>query len=355
MNPPLECPLPFHYAAFPRCGAREPGKGIAANGLIWCYFDNVGEVVNTRHLVKEGLLSGIHKGWDGFVWMMKILVPISLFTAILEWSGGIGYLDFLVRPVMKLLFLPPMAALPLLIGALTGVYGGIAAMVVLPFTLDQMTLLAIFILIFHNVVQESIIQGKSGIHPLKALIFRFLPAVITVILTAQFLDTGNGEVINQEVLATSTQTFTEMLQTWGWTMLALAFKILLIIMSLLIIMELLGAFGYIDRIVRLFKPLFHIFGLSPTAGIIWITALIFGLAYGAAVIVEEAGKGHLTREELERLHLSIGINHAIVEDPTLFLALGLGAFWLWIPRLLAAIISVHLLWLYQRAIRRRHR
>jgi hypothetical protein len=118
-------------------------------------------------------------------------------------------------------------------------------------------------------------------------------------------------------------------------------------------MEVLKEFGWIDRLVSLFLPLFRIFGLSPTAGIIWITALFFGLAYGAAVIVEEAEKGHLTREELERLHLSIGINHAVIEDPSLFLALGLGAFWLWAPRLFAAIVSVHFLALCQR-VKLRH-
>ena len=314
-----------------------------------------GALMNTGHHLRDGLLSGIHKGWRGFVWMMKILVPISLFTAILEWSGWIGQLDFVVQPIMKLLFLPPMAALPLLIGALTGVYGGIAAMAVLPFTLDQMTLMAIFILIFHNVVQESIIQGKSGIHPLKALLFRFIPAVLTVVLAAQFLDPADGGGTTKAVLATSAPPFGKMLQAWGWTMLALAFKIFLIIMSLLIILELLRAAGLIDRIVRLFKPLFVLFGLNPTGGIIWIAALLFGLTYGAAVIVEEAKKGHLTRDELERLHLSIGINHSIVEDPTLFLALGLGAFWLWLPRLAAAIVAVHLLRFYRVAMGRRRR
>lgn len=307
-----------------------------------------------KRLLKEGCLSGIRKGWDGFVWMMKILVPISLFTTILEWSGWINTLDFLVQPVMKLLFLPPMAALPLLIGALTGIYGGIAAMVMLPFTMEQMTLMAIFILICHNVIQESIIQGKSGIHPLKALLFRLLPAIVTVILTAQFLDTTNGNAVAIEIQAASTRTFTQMLLTWGITMIGLALKIFLIIMSLLTLMEVLKAFGWIDRLVRLFTPFLRIFGLSPSAGIIWITALLFGLAYGAAVIVEEAEKGHLTQEELERLHLSIGINHAIIEDPTLFLALGLGAVWMWVPRLLAAILSVHLLRCYRQAVPTSH-
>ena len=52
----------------------------------------------------------------------------------------------------------------------------------------------------------------------------------------------------------------------------------------------------------------------------------------------------MTVEELERLHLSIGINHAMIEDPSLFLPLGIHP--LWIPRLVAAILAVHLLSLW---------
>jgi hypothetical protein len=311
--------------------------------------------VKQGHLLKEGFFCGLHRGWDGFIWMMKILLPISLFTAILEWSGWIRHLDFLVQPVMKVLFLPPMAALPLLIGALSGVYGAIAAMAVLPFTPEQMTLMAIFILICHNVIQESVVQGKSGIHPLKATLFRLIPAIITVVLAAQFLDTRNGDSRVAEALAMPAETFLHMLGGWAATMLYLALKIFLIIMSLLTTMEILKALGWIAKIVNSFAPLFRIFGLSAKAGIIWITALIFGLAYGAAVIVEEAEKGNLSREELERLHLSIGINHAIVEDPSLFLALGLGAFWLWAPRLIMAILAVHLLRLWRSAQHRQRK
>jgi hypothetical protein len=81
---------------------------------------------------------------------------------------------------------------------------------------------------------------------------------------------------------------------------------------------------------------------------LWIAACAFGIAYGAAVIIEEAKEGHLTKEELEKLHLSIGINHSMVEDPALFLPLGIGAFWLWIPRLITAILAVHLFDLWHR-------
>jgi len=94
-------------------------------------------------------------------------------------------------------------------------------------------------------------------------------------------------------------------------------------------------------------------GLDQRAGILWLTAVVFGLAYGAAVIVEEVKEGALSPEELTRLHLSIGINHSMVEDPTLFLSLGLSAFWLWIPRLITAIVAVHLLFLWHRMKKRK--
>lgn len=73
----------------------------------------------------------------------------------------------------------------------------------------------------------------------------------------------------------------------------------------------------------------------------WLTAVIFGLSYGAAVIVSEVRNSSFTQAELEDLHISIGINHAIIEDPAIFLSLGLNPFWLWVPRFIAAIIAVH--------------
>ena len=63
-------------------------------------------------------------------------------------------------------------------------------------------------------------------------------------------------------------------------------------------------------------------GLSEKSGSIWMTASIFGLMYSAPVIVEEIKAGNLGQAERERLHLSVGINHSIFEDPVLFLSFG---------------------------------
>lgn len=298
--------------------------------------------------LKEGLTRGISKGWKGFVWMIEIILPVSFLTALLAWSGWMERVDFVIQPVMGFLSLPGIAALPLLMGALTGIYGGIASMAVLPLNVGQMTLIAVFLLIAHNLILEGIVQGKSGMGILKATLFRLVFAVITVLIIAPFIDTdGQSTASAATTVLHSSQTFTDMLSQWCHVMWVLAIKIFFIIMFVLTMVEILKIFGWINYVVRFISPVLKIMGLSRSAGILWITAIMFGLAYGGAVIVEEAKRGNLTDEELERLHLSIGINHAVIEDPALFLPFGIGLFWLWIPRLVIAIVAVHLLALWR--------
>ena len=302
--------------------------------------------------LKRGLKSGLWKGWSGFVWIMKIFIPISFFTSILAWTGWLSRLDFLLQPLMSILSLPAVAALPLLIGALTNIYGGIAVMAVLPFSRDQMTLMAIFLLIAHNLIQEGVVQAKSGIHPLKATMFRLVAATFTVIAVAPFFDITTTVMGTTGLYFEPPKPIIDAIQEWGLTTLSLIIKIFVIVMSILTLLEIMKTFDLIHPMVRLLDPLLKLMGLNQKVGFLWLTAVIFGVAYGGAVIVEEVKSGHLTTEELEELHLSIGINHSLVEDPSLFLSLGLSPFWLWVPRLLMAILAERLLTLW-RILRRR--
>ena len=310
------------------------------------------EEKNVRLLLKEGGWAGLKKGWSGFVWMMKIIVPISLLTAILGWSGLMRHLDFLLKPLMGFFSLPPMAALPLLIGMLSSVYAGIAAIIVLPFSTAQMTLMAVFILMAHALIQEGIIQGKSGIRPLKATLIRIGAASLTLLLIAPWVGSSPFMPAVEGGALSTAPALGEMLRHWAWTTFGLSFKIFFIIMVLLTFLELLKAFGWIHPIVRALSPFLRIMGLDRKVGILWMTAVVFGLSYGGAIIVEEAKSGHLSEDELEILHLSIGMNHSMVEDPPLFLPLGIHPFWLYVPRLVMAIVTVRLLRLWTRYARR---
>jgi Fe2+ transport system protein B len=301
-----------------------------------------------------GLKTGTQKGWHGFVWMLKIIVPISFLTVLLEYSGWINKINFILEPCMNLLSLSPIAALPLIVGMLTGIYGGIAAMAVLPLTTNEMTLIAIFLLISHNLIQEGIIQSQSGLKPFKATLFRLAASVVTVMIVSRFLGPEPALVVAKGTPVAVQQAFITLMKNWLIATLYLSLKIFVIIMVIMILLEMMKIFNLIPHIVKVLSPLLKTMGLDQRAGILWLTAIAFGLAYGGAVIVEEAKEAYITKEQLEKLHLSIGINHSMIEDPALFLSLGLSAFWLWVPRLIVAIIAVRLFDLYYK-IRSMHR
>ncbi len=312
----------------------------------------MGTAQHYRTSLREGITAGLKRGWSGFLWMMKIIVPMSLLTAIVDWSGLLHHLDFLLKPLMGVLSLPTNAALPLIIGMLSSVYGGIAAMAVLPFSTAQMTLMAVFILMCHALIQEGIIQGTSGIHPLKATLVRFVAAVATILVIAPWVGSTTEMPAAVGGISTVHPAFPEMLRHWAWTTLMLSIKIFFIIMALLTLLECLKSFDLVHPLVRSLSPVLRLMGLDQKVGFLWMTAVIFGLSYGGAIIVEEAKSGHLSRDELEILHLSIGMNHSMVEDPPLFLPMGVHPLWIYLPRLVMAIVTVRLLRLWQRYNRR---
>jgi hypothetical protein len=295
-----------------------------------------------RTRLKTGLLTGIKRGWSGFVWICKIIVPVSFVAALIQWTGWLGQLDFLLHPLMNLINLPAAAALPIIVAMTVSFYGAIAIMVVLPFTIEQITLIALFITIAHMLIVEGIVQHKSGLNIIKASLVRIGAAILTVLVVSQFFtDTGQSIALPDSIAVQAP--FIEVLKSWSIDTLILCGRIFGIIMLVMMLLYCSESLGWIKYLVRFFRPLMKIFGLSDQAVMMWVTGAGFGLLYGSAVIIEEAKKGALTKEELEHLHISIGVNHSVVEETALLLALGINPFWLLIPRFITSAIAVHTL------------
>ncbi len=129
--------------------------------------------------LKSGCVSGFKKGLSTFIWICKIIIPVSFLMALLQWTGWLSELDFLLGPLMNFLNLPAEAALPIVTGMLINLYPVIAIITVIPFTAEQMTLIAVFNLIAHALVMEGIIQHKSGLNvikpPFSASLLRWSP------------------------------------------------------------------------------------------------------------------------------------------------------------------------------------
>jgi hypothetical protein len=266
-------------------------------------------VVFASDKLKHSVKGGLKKGWEGFFWMFKIIVPVSFFTALLEYSGLLNTLNLVLEPAMGVLNL---------------------------------------LLISHNLIQEAIIQAKSGLGALKATLVRLAASVAAVIVISQFLGDGYKAGAAMSGTLSGTQPFLVMLKVWCFTTLSLFARILVIIMAIMVVLEIMRNYNLIGYIVRTLSPVLKILGLEKKVGMLWITAVVFGLSYGGAVIVGETKNGAFSRAELENLQLSIGINHAIIEDPAIFMSLGLNPFWLWVPRFMAAVVAVHIFALWRK-------
>lgn len=292
-----------------------------------------------KQKVRVAARRGLPRGLHGFQWIIKILVPVSLAVALLDWSGWIHALDPIFSPVMSLINLPPQAALPILSALFSNFYAAVAMMVVIPFSNAQMILMAVFISIAHMLVVEGLIQHKAGINGLVISLIRLAAACGAVLLLSQLFPgtatpVAMPDSLSEQVVLTTT------LQQWALDTLNLSLRIFVIIVSVMIVLEMLKELGLTDRIASIFRPFMVLFGLTPNVATMWVTGVFFGIIYGSAVIVEESASGRFTQDELKRLHMSLGMCHSMVEDPALFLAIGIGLQWTVIPRLLTAALAV---------------
>ncbi len=294
---------------------------------------------NFRTQLKGGFFTGVKKGWSSFVWICKIIIPVSFVVALLQWTGWLNQLDFLLNPLMSLINLPAEAALPIITGILIGPYAVIAIITVVPFTIEQMTLIVIFNLVAHSLIMEGIFQHKCGINVINITLIRITAAILTVLIVSQFFGDTSQSVVVPADFAVHTP-FSEVLKVWTTGMVGLSIKIFVIVMIVMIALESSRSLGWTEHLVKFSKPLLRILGLSDRTAVMWVSAVMFGLVYSGAVILEETKNGDLPKEELEHLHISIGINHSMVEDPALFAVLGLNVFWLLVPRFIMAIIAV---------------
>ncbi|WDP90093.1 MAG: iron transporter [Desulfobacter sp.] len=296
--------------------------------------------------VKASAGRGVKKGWFGLIWLLKILIPISFATTLLVHFRLLYHLDFLLEPLMSLIHLPASAAVVLVIGLFTGIYGTVAALSVMSFSMDHMILIAVFTLISHNIIQESLVQANSGLNFFLASVFRIAMSFGVTFICGRVLGV-NPEVAgaaSQAATAAAAGPFIPMLADWALGTGRLCIQIFCIIMPLMVTMEMAKTFQVIEGVTRVVSPVVSLMGLDRSSGMLWMTAAVFGLAYGSAVIVEETKTGAYEKSALTRLHLSIGVNHAMIEDPALFLPLGLPVFWLWVPRLAAAFAAAWLYW-----------
>ena len=96
----------------------------------------------------------------------------------------------------------------------------------------------------------------------------------------------------------------------------------------------------LNLISKLFAPLMRLMGLSDDSSFLWFVAQTLGLTYGSVIMMEEVENKQITKASANLLNYHIAINHSLLEDTLLFVAIGVPAGWIIAPRFVFAIIVV---------------
>lgn len=115
-----------------------------------------------------------------------------------------------------------------------------------------------------------------------------------------------------------------------------------IVIPLMVAMEWAKEARLVEKMVRSLKPVMRGIGLSPAAAFPLLVGVLFGLAYGAGLIIEYAKEGELSQDENYLLNVFLSICHAMVEDPLLFAVIGANYGVMMFTRVAAAVVVTRL-------------
>lgn len=254
------------------------------------------------------------------IWLIKITVGVSFAILFLKYFDILPWISCFLSPVFNHLGLPGEAALPYVTGYFVNVYAAISVAVAFDFDVRTLTILSVMVLCSHNMVTETAVQKKTGTSAVRIVLVRTLSAFILAFLLNLILP---GSITQAAAAAEEgSRDFMAMFREWavstGWVVV----KMTVLIFSLAILQKLLSEFGVIRWISKFLKPVLAFFGLPARTSFLWIVANILGLAYGAAVMLEETESGHVNRRDIDLLNVHIAISHSNLEDLILLSSLG---------------------------------
>ena len=280
--------------------------------------------------------SALRTAW----WMIRITVIISFSVELLRYLGAVAWISKGLSPVFEFVGLPGEASLAYISGYFVNVYSAIAVTASLQLDVRSLTILGVMVLCSHNMIMETAVQKKTGSSFWRLFVIRTLSAFILGFLLNLIMPFSLAETPIKTEKLVQGLTGLELLRAWALSTGKLVLQMMLIIIALSVVQRLLSEFGVIRRLSKLLRPILYIFGLPGKTSFLWIVANFLGLAYGAAVMIEETDHGKIAPRDVDLLNHHIGVSHSNLEDLLLFVVAG-GLFgWMLLSRLCWAIVLV---------------
>jgi len=289
----------------------------------------------------EGLRSGLRTTWE----LGLVIFPVTAAVALLRFTPVYGLLLEALAPAMGLFGLPGEAAVPLVLGNLLGLYAAIGAVLAMELTVKQVFTLALMLGFSHMLPVETAICRRVGVSATLVVAFRLGLAAAAGLAVAR-LWAGGGERARYGLAAP----VAEEPSGWGEALLAAlraaaegVAQLALIVFPVMLLIQALKDLGALDRFAALMRPLMRPLGIAPRGAVTVAGGLVFGLAFGAGIILEQAREQRFSRREITLIALFLCACHAVIEDTLIFVPLGIDVLPLLVIRLLSAIALVFLI------------
>jgi hypothetical protein len=276
-------------------------------------------------------------------WMIRIMLPVSFAVMIMQYFGLLQYISHFLTPAFQYIGLPGESALVYITSIFLSIYGAIAVIGTLSLDLREITILAIMCLIAHNMIIETAIQKRTGSSAIRIVIFRIIWSFIAAYLFNLFLP---NDIFSKGHFTESHQfsSILSMIEVWFKGSVLLSFKVICLVTGLLFLQKILEELGAMQLLSKIFMPFMKPMGLPENTSFHWIIANLVGLTYGSAIMFDQVDSGKLKLKDADLLNHHIAINHSLLEDTLLFVAIGVSALWITFPRIALAMLAV---WIYK--------
>jgi hypothetical protein len=265
------------------------------------------------------------EAWKTTLILIKIVIPISIATKLMNDWGVIEYIGIALGPIMKCVGLPGSMGLVWATAIITNLYAAIIVFSSLAsvehLTVAQVTIITTMMLLAHALPIELRIAQKAGPRLRFMFPLRIFGALLIGLLLNQiylrcgFLQTEYIALWNPDISDPSWK-------SWAIDQIRTLLSIYGIILLLLFIVSLLSWLHITDLMTRILAPVLRMMGMSKDVAYITIIGMIMGIGYGGGLIIREAQSGTLSRKDIFFSLSFMGLMHSMIEDTLLMLLLG---------------------------------
>jgi hypothetical protein len=284
---------------------------------------------------KKGLKAGLHTTWT----LGKVIFPITVLVTILSQTPVLKWLMKALTPMMSWIGLPGEAAIPIVLGNFLNLYAGIGAILTMDLTVKEVFILAVMLSFSHNLIIESTVASRVGVKFSIMLSVRLFLAFLSALLI-NLVWKGGSETASYGFITPSEE-------VTGWINITIlgfekallgTLQLALIVIPLMIAIQYMKDWHWLQTFSKWMEPVTKGLGMQKNTATTLAAGLLFGLAYGAGVMIQAVKEDGVSKKDLYLAFIFLVSCHAVIEDTLIFIPLGIPVWPLLLVRLITAIL-----------------